>query len=183
MKCTRVILNLAVAAALLWSPGAVFAQSKAETLLADLQRPENEGWRRTERQLLEEWSKSGSAALDLLLKRGRDALRGGENDIAIGHLTALTDHAPEFAEGYNSRASAWFRAGRYGPAVADLQRALELNPQHFGALAGIGAILEETGQKPAALRAYRAALAIHPRQDDVKKAAERLESQLSGEKL
>lgn len=176
-------LNLAVAAALALPPGGAFAQSRADSLLADLVRPDNEGWRRTERQLLEEWSKSGSATLDLLLRRGRDALSAGEYEEAIGHLTALTDHAPEFAEGFNLRASAWFRAGRYGPAVADLQRVLELNPQNFAALAGIGAILEETGQPEAALKAYRAALAIHPRQDDVKKAAGRLEQTLSGQNI
>lgn len=183
MKRAFAILNLAVAAVLTLPGGAAFAQTRAEALLGDLARPENEGWRRTERQLIEEWSKSGSAALDLLLKRGREALSEGDYEKAIGHLTALTDHAPDFAEGFNLRASAYFRSGRYGPAVADLQRALELNPQNFVALAGIGAILEETGQKAGALQAYRAALAIHPRQEDVKKAAQRLDDALSGQKI
>ncbi len=54
-----------------------------------------------EREIRLEWRKTGSPAMDLLLKRGREALERGEFDVAIEHLTALTDHAPDFAEGFH----------------------------------------------------------------------------------
>ena len=69
--------------------------------------------KRLDRQLQALWRKSGSASMDLLLKRGRDALELEYTNIAIGHLTALTDHAPDFAEGWHARASAYFAANLF----------------------------------------------------------------------
>jgi cytochrome c-type biogenesis protein CcmH/NrfG len=64
--------------------------------------------------------------------------------------------------------------------MQDLARTLALNPAHFGALAGLGAILEDTDQPERALEAYRAAAAIHPHQPSIKRALERLERRVSG---
>ena len=185
MRRTRTILNLAVAAVLTFAATSVTAQEAARLpdLLAQLAQPDNEGWRRLERQIVTEWSKSGSPAMDLLLQRGREAMRADELPAAIQHLTALTDHAPDFAEGWNARATAYFRAGLYGPAIEDLARTLALNPHHFGALAGLGTILAETGDKMGALRAYKAALAIHPHLERVIEAARRLETELAGQSI
>ncbi len=149
-------------------------------LLRKLADPELERWQRVERQIIAEWSKSGSPSMDMLLRRGQAALEAGQTEAAIEHLTALTDHAPEFAEGWNARAVAYFRAGRYGPAMADLARTLELNPQHFGAIAGLGAILEETGRDAEALAVFRRAQAIHPHQPAIRRAVERLEGRVMG---
>lgn len=185
MRGTRSFLNLAVAAVLTFTATSVAAQdgSRLPELLEQLAQPDNEGWRRLERQITTEWSKSGSPAMDLLLQRGREAMREDDMPAAIEHLTALTDHAPDFAEGWNARATAYFRAGQYGPALDDIARVLALNPQHFGALAGLGTILRETGKKDAALRAFKAALAIHPHMEEIRKAAERLETELAGQSI
>jgi tetratricopeptide (TPR) repeat protein len=157
------------------------AKPDMAALLEALRDPSNRTWRRTERQIVQEWSRSGSAAMDLLLQRGRDALRDGDTEAAIAHLTALTDHAPDFAEGWNARAIALFNAREFGPALADIARALTLNPHHFGALSGLAMILEETGDKPRALAAYRAALAIHPRLDGAAERADRLAAEIEGQ--
>lgn len=175
----RTVLNAVLVAALVSVPG-VAAADRVGELLSDLARPDLERWQRVERQILSEWSKSGSAAMDLLLQRGRDALEAGDAIAAIEHLTALTDHAPDFAEGWSTRAAALHRAGRYGEAVDDIARALALNPQHFGALAGLGLILEETGYETRALEVFRAAQAIHPHQPAIRRAVERLEARVSG---
>lgn len=177
MAIRRPFLNAVFALMLAVGPAA--AQT-ADELLADLADPELERWQRVERQLISEWSKSGSPAMDLLLQRGREAMTAGELEAAIEHLTALTDHAPEFAEGWNARAAAYFQAGRYGPAMADLARTLELNPRHFGAMTGLGLILEEIGRTPQALEVFRAARAIHPHQPVIRRALERLEARVSG---
>ncbi len=175
LKCAVAALWLGAVPAL-----ATDSLSRVDELLAQLKDPEVENWRRVERQILNEWSKSGSAAMDLLLQRGRDALARGETQVAIEHLTALTDHAPDFAEGWNARATAYFQAGLYGPSIEDIGRTLTLNPTHFGALSGLAIILEETGHQATALSAYRAALAIHPHQPGVLEAIERLERRLEG---
>ena len=146
-----------------------------ESLFAQLADPDGEGWRIAESDLLREWSKSGSPTMDLLLKRGEEALDQGDTAAAIGHLTALTDHAPDFAAGFQARAVAYATAGEFGPAAADLARALELEPRHFAALTQLGAMLEEMGDDARALAAYRASLTIHPHQQEAIDAVARLE--------
>lgn len=151
-----------------------------DTLFQQLAEPEGEGWRIAESDILREWSKSGSAGMDLLLKRGEAALDEGDLDGAIGHLTALTDHAPEFASGWQARAAALASAGQFGPAAADLARALQIEPRHFAALTQLGAMLEEMGDDEGALKAYQQSLAIHPHQQEAIDGAARLERKDQG---
>jgi len=138
---------------------------------------------RIEREIWSEWSKSGSPAMDLLLKRGRDAMAAGNVKLSIEHFTALIDHAPDFAEGWNARATAYFQAGQYGPSVADIAQVLRLNPRHFGALSGFGMILEETGRDAEAMEVYRGALAVHPHLGGVLQSIARLEAKAVGQEL
>lgn len=138
---------------------------------------------RIDRELRAMWSKSGSSAMDMLLKRGRDALEVSEVRAAIEHFTALTDHAPDFAEGWHARASAYYEAELYGPAMADLERALALNPNNYNAIFGLGAILETFGDQKRAYEAYMQALSIHPHHEELTKAAERLKPLVEGKSL
>lgn len=154
-----------------------------ETLFEELKSADESDASRIEREIWSEWSKSGSPAMDLLLQRGRDAIEAGDLIAAIEHLTALTDHAPDFAEGWNARATAYFMAGEYGPSIEDIAHTLTLNPKHFGALSGLGTIFEELGQPEKALEVYRAALAIHPHLKGVMDAVERLEKETAGQDL
>ncbi len=159
------------------------AAEDLDSLFTRLKAADAEEAARIEPLIWNEWSKSGSPAMDLLLKRGREAMEAGDLDAAIKHLTALIDHAPDFAEGWNARATAWFQAGAYGPSVSDIAQTLRLNPRHFGALSGFGMILEETGRKDEALEVYRAALAIHPHLAGVLQAVDRLEREKAGQDL
>ena len=177
------ILNPVVAAfalALAQPASADTPEAQVQALLEQLQDPELENWRRVERQLQRLWSRSGSASADLLLQRGQDALNQGDTEAAIAHLSALIDHAPDFAEGWYLRATAWFMANDYGLALADLEETLARNPHHFAALIGLGRILEDTDRPEAARRALHAAAAIHPHRDDIKAALERLDRELQG---
>jgi tetratricopeptide (TPR) repeat protein len=177
-------LNAAVAAVALGAALAPFSAvaqtARLDELFAQLQSEDPGRVARIERQIFAEWSKSGSAAMDLLLQRGKDALEAENPTEAIEHLTALTDHAPDFAEGWNALAMAYFEAERYGPALDAIRRALALNPRHFGALAGLGRIMEELGDDQAALEAYRAAHAIHPHQSGIEAGLERLQRKTGG---
>ena len=136
-----------------------------------------------EREIRLEWSKTGSPAMDLLLKRGRDALERGDFAAAVAHLTALTDHAPDVAEGYHARARAYFRMDQIGPAVADLEQALTLDPRHYEAAHGLAVVLEELGRPQQAYAAYQLVLSIHPHYDPAAEAVTRLKSQVEGLKL
>lgn len=177
----RIVTALAVSAALAMPAAA--QQATLDELYEKLADPDNAEWHLTESDILREWSKSGSPAMDLLLKRGEQAMQAGDFGAAIEHLTALTDHAPDFAEGWNARATAYYMAGEFGPSIADVQRTLALNPKHFGALSGLGQIFEQLERPEDALKAYRAALAIHPHLEPVRQALERLERDLEGTEL
>jgi tetratricopeptide (TPR) repeat protein len=172
------ILSLTLAASAAWADDAKLDELFQKLATADA--PESE---RVERDIWNEWSKSGSPAFDLLLERGREAMAQGDFEAAIEHLTALTDHAPDFAEGWNARATAYYQAGEFGPSIADIQHTLALNPRHFGALSGFGMMLEELERNAEALEVYRAALAIHPHLNGVIEAIERLEQAEQGQAL
>ncbi|MBR3369293.1 MAG: tetratricopeptide repeat protein [Rhodobacteraceae bacterium] len=185
MTIWRTILNPVVAAFLLLAQPALPQSqgSEATELLDQLRNPDLENWQRVERQLFREWSRSGSASADLLLQRGRAALQRGDTSAAIDHFSALIDHAPDFAEGWNARATAWFMARNYGLALNDIRETLARNPDHFAALIGLGRILEDLERYDDARRAWDAAAAIHPHRRDVKAALERLDRRLQGTSL
>ncbi|MBW4707780.1 tetratricopeptide repeat protein [Roseobacter sp. YSTF-M11] len=135
--------------------------------------PESEA-ARLDRELSLIWARSGSAAMDLLLKRGRDAMEAEDTGKAIDHLTALTDHAPDFAEGWHARATAFYQAGLYGPALDDLERALALNPHNYNAIFGLGVMFQEFGDLERAAEAFGRVLALHPHHENAKTAMEQL---------
>jgi len=100
MKARQILHNLVVAALLpffVWCQPAAAQTAKLDELFAELSEADARRAARIEREIWAEWSKSGSPAMDLLLQRGRDALAEGDYALAIEHLTALTDHAPDFA--------------------------------------------------------------------------------------
>ena len=165
-------------------PAVSTAQEGEPDLLAQLRAAETEAAaERLERQIFDLWSKSGSAARDLLLQRGRDAIEVEDWEAAFEHLRALTDHAPEFAEGWHTLALVYFNTERLGLAMDALERALTLNPDHFGALRGVGAVHEQTGNRALAYAAYERVLEMRPHDSDVQKALDRLEREVRGTSL
>lgn len=187
IRWTRLNPVVAAFAATLWlvplpAPAQVQGATVTE-LLEQLRDPDQANWQRIERQIMREWSKSGSASADLLLFRGRQALNMGDTKAAIDHFSALIDHAPDFAEGWNARATAWFMAGNYGLSLSDIRETLARNPSHFGALSGLARILEELDQLEQARVALESAIAIHPHRRDLQTALERLEKRLEGAAL
>ncbi len=175
MKALRALLNPVVAAFLLLLAAPALADdARLDDLFAQLQATDDAGAEAVTRQIWQEWAKSGSPAMDLLLQRGEEAMAAGDYQTAIGHFTAVIDHAPDFAEAWNARATAYFNTGDLGPSINDIQHVLALNPRHFGALAGLGMIFEELDEPDKALEVYQAALAINPHMADVRQAVKRL---------
>lgn len=183
-RFTPVVAAITLILTLGLSAAPVFAQSdELDALFEQLQQPIDGNWQDVEQQIWKLWSKSGSDSMDLLLERGRRAMRAGDLSKAVEHLTALTDHAPDFAEGWNARATVFFMMDEYSLSVQDIETTLALNPRHFGAMSGLGMILEQLDQPDNALKVFRAALSVHPHRPDIHDAIERLEVVTKGTDL
>ena len=178
-KCAVTALSLA-AAATAWAQG---QEVDVESLMDQLADPDTQNWQQIERQSRTEWSRSGSAAMDLLMQRGEAALEEEDFDAALEHFTALTDHAPDFAEGWNARATALFRKELYGPAMEDIGKALALNPEHFGAMTGLAVILQSVGMRDEALDVWYLVRELHPHRQELKDAIQTLEAEVGGTSL
>jgi len=172
---------LTVGFSLPFASDAAAQEADMGALLDRLRNATPETYKVIEKEVELEWKKSGSAAMDMLLQRGYDALETAKYDLAVEHFTALVDHAPEFAEGYYGRATAFFNLEMMGPSLDDLRQTLVLNPDHYGAMTGLGVMFNEFRDFESALEAFRAANKVHPQKPDVIEAIERLEQRLQGQ--
>jgi Tfp pilus assembly protein PilF len=123
---------------------------------------------------------SGSDTADLLMTRALAAMKAGKSDLAVEILSSVVKIEPDFTEAWNKRATIYFLKNDYGHAMADIAETLKREPRHFGAWAGLGMILRETGDKKRAYEAFRHALAINPQLDTVKKAFDDLKPEVEG---
>ncbi len=188
MKARSRFHNHVVAVALplllaFFAAGAGFAQdaAKLDDLYTRLKDAEEGAAQRIEAEIFTESGKSGSASIDLLVRRGAEALELGNAGAAIEHLTAAVDHAPDFTEARATRAVAYYTGGQIGPAIADLASVLEDEPRHFVAWSVLASILYEADMPEKALAAYREAAAIHPHIAEVNEAITQLEKELEGQ--
>ncbi|MEM7237395.1 MAG: tetratricopeptide repeat protein [Pseudomonadota bacterium] len=154
-----------------------------DSLFEQLGDQNNAEWPNVQNQIWAAWSQSGSDSMDLLLLRATQAMDERDLDAALTHLDDLVRLAPDFPEGWNKRATVYFLRGDYGESVADIQRTLTLEPRHFGALSGLGIILDRLGDEDGALRAYRRVAEIHPHMEAAQQAIERLAPDVDGREL
>ncbi|RXV63952.1 hypothetical protein C6W92_08830 [Roseovarius sp. A46] len=179
-------LNHTVAALLalvMFSLPVTAAETRLDTLFSQLEGAAPEEARRIASEIELEWAKSGSPAMDLLLRRGKDALEADDMEMAVEHLSAAIDHAPGFAEAWHLRSVAFFRREHYGLALNDLAQVLALEPRHFNALFGMGRVFEETGRAALAHEAFERSQAIHPHHEAVSEALERVSREMGGTDL
>lgn len=118
---------------------------------------------RAEARLWEIWCHSGTPELDALLRQGIEAMERREFAEAEAFFTRIIERAPDFAEGWNKRATVRYLAERYAGAISDCEETLARNPPHFGALAGQGLCHMALGQYREAAVLFRRALDVHPR--------------------
>ena len=153
---------------------------RLDELFAQLPEADEGQAARIEAEIQRLWARSGSDTVDLILTRGRMALEQDQLVKALHHFTAATDHAPDFAEAWNMRATAFFLHGELGMALSDIEHVLALEPRHFGALSGLGVILEQLGRDKDALQAFREAQRVNPHLENVDEAIERLAHTVDG---
>ncbi|MCR9124235.1 MAG: tetratricopeptide repeat protein [Phyllobacteriaceae bacterium] len=128
-----------------------------------------------------QWHRSGSASIDLMMKWANDAAGKRRNAMALDFLDQVVIRAPDFAEGWNRRATLHFSMNNYAKSMNDIHKVLALEPRHFGALSGMATILERTGNKAAALEAWQRALTVYPAMRSAQEAVIRLSDDLAGE--
>jgi tetratricopeptide (TPR) repeat protein len=170
------------------APPELAQEALAELSLDDLfLRLKEEGkepvGRRVEAEILKRFHHSGSDTVDLLLQWGMQAMEEKEYALALDVFDQVILLKPDFAEGWNKRATVYFLMNDYGPSVADIRRTLAIEPRHFGALAGFGMILRDIGKDAQALAVFRKALDINPRLDNIAEAIDDLEKETAGDEI
>lgn len=108
------------------------------------------------------WGRSGDTGIDTLMARGTEHMQAGRHAEAIREFTAVLKAKPDFAEGWNRRATVYFLAGQFKLSIADCDQVLKRNPAHFGALAGLGEIYLSLGEPDLALTWFRRAFEVNP---------------------
>lgn len=126
------------------------------------------------------WLRSGSDTADLLMQRAAAAVQEKDMPLALELLDRVVAIEPDWVEAWNKRATARFMTNDINGAMADIDRVLKIEPRHFGALAGMGFILEREGLDKRALEVFRHVLTIYPGQLDIKKLVDRLAPEVEG---
>jgi tetratricopeptide (TPR) repeat protein len=137
----------------------------------------------TEQAILRLWLESGSDTVDLLMQWSLSAMEKKDYPRALDFLDRIVLLAPDYAEGWNKRATVYFLMDDYGKSITDIGRVLELEPRHFGALSGLGMIMRAIGDDKRAIAAYKAALTVDPHLDNVQEALDELEAKTGGQDI
>jgi len=132
------------------------------------------------------WSRSGDAAIDGLMARGVQEMEAQDYQAAIATFGEIVRRKPEFAEGWNKRATVHYLAGEDRKSIADCAEVLKRNPRHFGALSGLGLIYTRLERYDEALAWFRKALEVNPNLLGVEmniKSLERLRAEKRGKQI
>jgi tetratricopeptide (TPR) repeat protein len=154
----------------------------AETgLMADLPRlaaalRDDDGLVRAfaERAMWQIWSRSGDQDIDRLFAVGVEQLSARQGELAVKTFTEVVRRRPEFAEGWNKRATVYYLMGEYQKSLADCDEVMKRNPYHFGALSGYGMIYLQLDQPARALDYFQRALQVNPNLQSVHDTVEML---------
>ena len=165
-------------------PLATTKQARLDQLFSDLKRERNEkAAERIAGNIWSEWFQSGSASIDLMMQWSQKAIENQKFDVALDFLDQVIALDPNYAEGWNRRATVHYLMGDYAMSMADIDKTLQLEPRHFGALAGMAEILKDTGRKKLALRAYEQVLKLYPMMRPAQSAVESLTQDLAGQDI
>lgn len=134
----------------------------------------------TARMIWREWSASGSRSIDLLMNWAARAISRNEYAKALDLLDQVLVLAPDYAEGWNRRATLYYTMNDFGNSISDIESTLALEPRHFGALSGLAVILQRVGNNQAALKTWYRVLAIYPANKQAQESVIMLEEELSG---
>lgn len=126
------------------------------------------------------WLHSPSDTVMLLMMRAKAAMEAEHPDVALKLLDAVVRLRPDYVEGWNQRATLYYLRNDYTRSLQDIEQVLAREPRHFGALAGLGSIMEDLGDDKRALDAFRKALAVNPHLDKVQEKVRTLSEKIEG---
>jgi tetratricopeptide (TPR) repeat protein len=126
------------------------------------------------------WMQTPSDTCALLMIRAKAALDAHQTDVALKLLDAVIKLRPDYTEAWNRRATLYYLQNNYQRSLADIQQVLVREPRHFGALAGLGMIMQDIGDDKRALEAFRKALAINPHLEKVPELVKQLSEKVEG---
>jgi tetratricopeptide (TPR) repeat protein len=136
-----------------------------------------------EQALWQIWHRSGDDAVDALLQEGMEAMQRGVYQAAIDIFTRVIEVAPDFAEGYNKRATTYYLMQRYEESIADCERTIALNPHHFGALSGAGLCYLSQRNLAKALEFFERAVVVNPNMPQIQQYIEEIRRLLRDQSL
>lgn len=150
-----------------------------DALFAELKTvPDGDDARGLEARIEAIWMRSADPEINQLMRSGTLAMQAGQYEPALAAFNRVVDKAPDFAEGWNQRATLFYLMGNYPASLADIARTLKLEPRHFGALSGLGLVEVQLDRPEEALAAFERALAIDPHLDTARSNAEQLRQQI-----
>jgi len=155
--------------------GEVGAMSDVPLLLRELRDPDEDARAEAEQAIWLIWSRSGDPEVDQLYQKGVEQMTAGALRDGIDTFTQVIERKPDFAEGWNKRATLYFLVGDWRKSLADCDEVMKRNPYHFGALAGYSQIYARLEYYDRALEYARRALAINPNLEGMKRNIEQLE--------
>ena len=126
------------------------------------------------------WFISPSDTANLLMTRVRTAVEQKDTDLALELLDKIIVIKPDYVEAWNRRATIYFMKNDYGKSLADIREVLRREPRHFGALSGLGLILQEMGDDRRALDVYRRTLDLHPKIERIPDLVKTLREKVEG---
>jgi tetratricopeptide (TPR) repeat protein len=126
------------------------------------------------------WMQTPSDTAALLMVRAKVAMDAQQADVALKLLDATIKLRPDYVEAWNRRATLYYLKNDYARSLADIQQVLIREPRHFGALAGLGMIMQDLGDDKRALDAFRKALAINPHLEKVPELVKTLSEKVEG---
>jgi tetratricopeptide (TPR) repeat protein len=153
----------------------VGTMSDVSLLLRELRDPDEDARGEAEQAIWHIWSRSGDPKVDGLYETGIEQMNAGDLQDSIATFTRIIELKPDFAEGWNKRATLYFIAGDLRRSLADCDEVMKRNPNHFGALSGYAQIYTRLEYYDRALEYARRALAINPNLDGVRRHIELLE--------
>lgn len=142
--------------------------------------PNEESAKAIEERIWAVWMISPSDTANLLMSRVRTAVEQKDLDLALKLLDGIVKVKPDYVEGWNRRATLYYMKKDYGRALADIREVLKREPRHFGALSGLGLILQDIGDDKRALDAYRRALDVYPRLQRIPELVKDLQQKVEG---
>jgi tetratricopeptide (TPR) repeat protein len=142
--------------------------------------PDTESAKAVEARIWAIWSQTPSDTASLLMTRVKTAIDHKEPDVAIKLLDAVIKLRPDYIEAWNRRATLYYLQNNYGKSLSDIREVLTREPRHFGALAGLGMIMQELGDDKRALDAFRKALAINPHLERIPDLVKSLSEKVEG---